>query len=51
MALVETLRVVLKEHSEEDGVNWMEKGLYQSDLGGRTNGLSKENTCRYESEA
>ena len=37
--------MVLKEHSEDVGVNWTENGLYQSDLGGRTNGLSKEYTC------
>ena len=42
---METLSVVLKEHSEEVGVNWIEKGLYQSDLGGSTNGLVNENTC------
>ena len=44
---METLSVVLKEHSDEDGVNLMENGLCQSDFGGRTNGLSKEKTCEY----
>ena len=37
--------MVLKEHSEDEGVNWIENGLCQSDLGGSTYGLSKECTC------
>ena len=38
--------MVLKEHSEEVGVNWMENGLCQSDLGGSTYGPLNEKTCR-----
>lgn len=45
---METFSVVLKEHSEDEGVNWMENGLCQSDFGGSTYGLSKERTCRMD---
>lgn len=40
--------MVLKEHSEDEGVNWMENGVCQSDLGGSTYGLSNECTCRMD---